>query len=69
MVARSLAILHTAIYDVWAISSSIADTITSAKQTGGYRCSTSDAFGASYTQAVPLRVEPTLAAAVGVTLK
>lgn len=29
----------------------------------------SDAFGASYTQAVPLRVEPSLAAAVGVTLK
>jgi PAP2 superfamily len=29
----------------------------------------SDAFGASYTQSVPLRVEPTLAAAVGVTLK
>lgn len=29
----------------------------------------SDAFGASYTQPVPLRVEPTLAAAVGVTLK
>ena len=28
----------------------------------------SDAFGASYTQTVPLRVEPALAAAVGVTL-
>jgi hypothetical protein len=29
----------------------------------------SDAFGASYTQPVPLRVEPSLAAAVGVKLK
>ncbi len=33
------------------------------------RFTSSDAFGASYTQSVPLRVEPTLAAAVGVTLK
>lgn len=29
----------------------------------------SDSFGASYTQPVPLRVEPNLAAAVGVTLR
>lgn len=29
----------------------------------------SDASGGSYTQAVPLRVEPSLAAAVGITLK
>ena len=33
------------------------------------RFTQSDTFGGSYTQTVPLRVEPTLAGAVGITLK